>query len=854
MKVALKMKHVFKSECFNVKELFNECLSLDTFIANLRKQENSVKTSNYLRHGFEALVEAIILCEKKAIRLQNYEPSPSCINDLFVHGIGEKSRGNKVAIMACFVDDDSIPLTSNANHLTTFTSNAVEKFDVKIDEDKGMRIFTNAHSLHERTHEQFFNDKSVVFYLKSDIEKIVNGNEKFWTKFEKMMEREETGKTITKKDESGIKLRDYQNEASQAISDNSIGQIIMPTGTGKSLIAINAIYREISTIRDTNRSPCILIMTPRIVLTYQLLGDVINYFKANGTDAQYLNLNSGEFDDDKIKVAMADLDLPVRDIPSTTTVRELEHYYDKAVTDGVPFIISSTYQSAPRLAITKIPIHMAIYDEAHNLVIGRFSTKAKQKVLKKILAHKKVFLTATPAYAKDIKEEELEEGNEGYNGLGMENEQNYGKEIYRKSPKNMIDAGEIVPPYIHVVNVSELEIKGKVIHVSPDELMDEDIEKNVELMAKVIDGSFDEHLKQIKKHSCSPEKIGAKVIVVCSGDSSFRGFFASDGFTEMRERRKDIKFFGISSAYGAWIDGERILPQGGWFKEKFLLALRSLKQEDNAIIFHIDMLGEGIDVPGITGVIPFRELGTIKSCQTLGRAMRIVPEDRKSLYNGSRGPNDRDKMVKPYAWVILPVYSINHVDIKQKIESVVKRIRNDYDYKPSENFIIQTSHPPSFKPPELPKKSPLVDRVDMEQIIEDVSMTNAVADRQAEIMAMLRGNDVPVIQNTPAIETPDKNVYSMTYDGVEAKGEMRGDKFVVLAGSGVREKVNLSLPPCYMKIRSDILEQKNISEWKLTEDIEFKSPSAAASILMGSAIDGRITWKMNGKTLKEVEK
>lgn len=373
------MKHVFKSECPSIKDLFENCSSFDAFLANLRKQVPLVKTSNYLKHGFEALVEAVILCEKKALRLRDYTPQPSCDNDLFVHGVGAKSKGSKVGVMVCLAEDDDIPLTSNANHLTTFTSNAVEKFGVKIDEDKGMRIFTNAHSLHESTSEQFFNDKSVEFYLKSDIEKIVNGNEKFWTKFEKMMgeveDNEETMVAVPKK-ASSIRLRDYQKEASQTIANNTIGQIILPTGTGKSLIAINAIHNEIETLRATNKSPCILIMTPRIVLTYQLLGDVINYFKDIGTDAQYLNLNSGEFDDDKIKDAMDKLGLPVRDIPSTTTAREIAFYYDKAVKDGVPFIISSTYQSAHRIAISKVPIHMAIHDEAHNLVVGRFARKS----------------------------------------------------------------------------------------------------------------------------------------------------------------------------------------------------------------------------------------------------------------------------------------------------------------------------------------------------------------------------------------------------------------------------------------------------------------------------------------------
>jgi superfamily II RNA helicase len=246
----MKIEHVFKSECYSAEELFDDCFSLDTYLANLEKQAPLVKTANYVKHGFEALIEAIILCEKGSMRIKNYSPVPSCNNDLFVNGVGEKSSGKKIGVMVCLVEDIDIPLTSNANHLTTFTSNAVEHYKVAVDEAKGFRIFTNAKSLHPNTLEQFFNDKSVVFYLKSDIEKMITGNEKFWDKFEKAMKgkEKETGeKAISRENlkDGGIKLRPFQVEASQSILDNAKGQIILPTGTGKTVVAMSAIYKEI---------------------------------------------------------------------------------------------------------------------------------------------------------------------------------------------------------------------------------------------------------------------------------------------------------------------------------------------------------------------------------------------------------------------------------------------------------------------------------------------------------------------------------------------------------------------------------------------------------------------------------
>lgn len=853
----MNLKHVFKNECPNIEELFENCTTLDAYFSNLQKQVGNVKTSNYIKHGFEALVEALIGCEKRTMRLKKYAPIPSCNNDLFVHGLGEKSSGKKVAVMACLVENVETPLTSNANHLTTFTSNSVEHYKVDIEEPKGLRVFSNAKHLHENTQKQFFNDDTVVFYLKSDIENMINENQKFWVSFKNEMKR----KPNVAAGKKPINLREYQREASSAVFPSLKGQIILPTGTGKSLIAIDAIYNEIRFL--TNKSPCILIMTPRIVLTYQLLGETINYLKSHKIDAQYLNLNSGVFDDDSIKEAMAEEGLPVRDVPSTTSPKTIEFYYQKAVKEGVPFIISATYQSAPQISKTSIPIHMAIHDEAHNLVVGRFSTEAKQEVLK-INAGKEIFLTATPAFS-DSYNPKATEKTEEYKGLGMDNKNEYGEEIYRKSPKDMIDAGEIVRPILHFVNVNKFNTKGKTVSTTPDNLINVsvDIERNVELMAKVIEESFNEHLKKVKEYSCNPDKIGAKLLVICSGDGAFQGFLKSNSFNLMKRNRKDIKFYGISSNFGAWIDGEHIESQGGWFKEQFMLALRQLKQEDNAIILHIDMLGEGIDVPGITGVLPFRELGTIKSCQTLGRAMRIVPEDRISLYNGTRDATDRNRMLKPYAWAIVPVYSINHLELKQKITEIAKEIRDNAGYEPFEKLITRRAGEKTDINPTPIWTGSEITNLDathiVDGIIDEIETDEKIAQKQAEFTSLMMGLlKTPSVDEQPKVEVKEKTeavkqkvseVYTLTCSGINAKGVKRGDRFVVLAGSEVREKVNNSAQECYQKIRSGIMTK--VTNWKTTEDIEFESPSAAACVLLGSSVNGLTAWKINGKTLKE---
>lgn len=76
--------------------------------------------------------------------------------------------------------------------------------------------------------------------------------------------------------------------------------------------------------------------------------------------------------------------------------------------------------------------------------------------------------------------------------------------------------------------------------------------------------------------------------------------------------------------------------------------------QKDAIIFHYDMLGEGIDVPGVTAVLPFRSLDNIKLIQNVGRANRLIDEDRNKLRNGTLKVDERNDWIKPYAWVLCP--------------------------------------------------------------------------------------------------------------------------------------------------------------------------------------------------------
>jgi superfamily II DNA or RNA helicase len=108
------------------------------------------------------------------------------------------------------------------------------------------------------------------------------------------------------------------------------------------------------------------------------------------------------------------------------------------------------------------------------------------------------------------------------------------------------------------------------------------------------------------------------------------------------------------------------------------------------IILHYDILAEGIDVPGITGIMPLRTLGKAKFLQTFGRAARLDIEDRERITKGEITPDQLSEMNKPYSWVIVPTIIHEDADSKEHIGQLITELR-DYGFKPSEDIVSTDS-------------------------------------------------------------------------------------------------------------------------------------------------------------------
>lgn len=94
--------------------------------------------------------------------------------------------------------------------------------------------------------------------------------------------------------------------------------------------------------------------------------------------------------------------------------------------------------------------------------------------------------------------------------------------------------------------------------------------------------------------------------------------------------------------------------------------------------------------------------------------------------------------------------------------------------------------------------------------------------------------------------------------GAEATGIPTDEGFLVFKGSKASKDVVPSYPASLKALRDRLLQQGKLSEvatgFVLNMDLNFRSPSTAAMLVMGRSANGLIEWKLeNGKSLKEVE-
>ena len=432
--------------------------------------------------------------------------------------------------------------------------------------------------------------------------------------------------------------RDHQNEAFKAIQKATIGQICLPTGTGKTRVQIAAHISKMIEMCKNNEYGTFVVGAHRLALCSQLLTELITVAVNAGIPFDILFIGCERFSDDKVhcKFKNKGFNSYVNEATSTTRSNEVREAVERAHSRNRHVICVSTYQSFDKLdALDNVT--QCTYDEAHTLINHEFMENI---LLVKPKINFNFFFTATRRVQGESE--------------GMNNVEIFGEVLNEVSPRKMIEKGESVPPKLHIIQTED----------------DGDFQNHTMLVRTVITG-YAQHKVLVKRDSADPDAIGAKMLISTTGNLEMFELHNDEAFKTYC-RVNNIKVFAFSSQEGVFYNFEKVA------RSVALDEMGKMADTEDAILMHIDILTEGIDLPSVTGVMPFRELHTIKLLQTIGRGARLLKCDRESLYKGELAPMDWKNYVKPCVWVILPEH-FRSLGNAEAMKNTIRTIVNSYD-------------------------------------------------------------------------------------------------------------------------------------------------------------------------------
>ena len=190
------------------------------------------------------------------------------------------------------------------------------------------------------------------------------------------------------------------------MQSENVGQIIVPTGGGKTMIMIKDCIDNL----DNNVT---VIVAPRILLAQQLCDDFIHQLG----DKISPNLNVFHAHSGRTKHL------------SSTKPEEIKHWIDNTPGDKLLF---TTYHSLSRVVDSNITIDTIYFDEAHN---GTARTFFKSVSACSQIASRCYYFTATPkiSYKHD---------------RGMNNVSIWGRILIDVDARDLIKCGSIIPPNV----------------------------------------------------------------------------------------------------------------------------------------------------------------------------------------------------------------------------------------------------------------------------------------------------------------------------------------------------------------------------------------------------------------------
>ena len=128
-----------------------------------------------------------------------------------------------------------------------------------------------------------------------------------------------------------------------------------------------------------------------------------------------------------------------------------------------------------------------------------------------------------------------------------------------------------------------------------------------------------------------------------------------------------------------------------------------------------------------------------------------------------------------------------------------------------------------------------------------------------ELLLCLPILGVSLNQGLPKKSCDEEDRFFIKSKGIEARGTQTTDGFLVFEGSQALENEQPSCPKALKALRQSLIDKGVLKRAEqnyltFTQNYSFTSVSTPASIILGRATNGWITWKnANGKSLRELE-
>jgi superfamily II DNA or RNA helicase len=449
-------------------------------------------------------------------------------------------------------------------------------------------------------------------------------------------------------------LYPYQNDANDKMKTCDRLTICFPTGTGKSL----DIYVDMLENFKDKSNDVFVIASHRLMLNSQHLTDMFETFKCLLGYIGFIFVGSDPYKEisqnPEYNNILKEQKLNFKDIiSSTTSPIEIKNAIERHKKANRDIVIVSTYHSLDRLS--GIDIHTLYCDEAQTLASDMTESQFKSN-FELITAKRNFFFTATP---KDSFDEETD--------LFLMNNKNIFGERFGLKFKDAVECGYITRPIIHLATPSNYDPSKKFKSVENDTLF--------------IKETFIEHGLWLKSISVNPKLIAPKLLVKCSSVDDMWGIYRR---LVKDEGLKDVHMFaGASRNDGGAKEQHNGEPVDS--RDEFLRSIKDLKNNESAIILHYDILSEGINVPGITGVFfAVEKLPTKpKILQNAGRSTRLFEIDREKLKRNQISTNDYSEWIKPACAIILPITDFSSEGIVNEISKTIKDMRDSFGFNPA---------------------------------------------------------------------------------------------------------------------------------------------------------------------------